>query len=254
MRADPALSHTLSSLLSTPPPSSPPPVSAAIASRRAPPRDTSPLASPPTRNHDLAQPRLHPHGVPTTSCTALDQLARSRRAVSGLFGKKEMRILMVGLDAAGKTTILYKLKLGEIVTTIPTIGASSSPRRGSFSVLSVAQGTSGRTAGETALWSRSRAALRRLSAAQRTALDERISLCEEGQQEPVTVRTISSLTLPHFALSLSRARRLQRRDGRVQEHLVHGVGRRWAGQDPSPLEALCVARSSRPLPPRGDRR
>merc|ERR1719244_669034 len=32
------------------------------------------------------------------------------------------RILMVGLDAAGKTTILYKLKLGEIVTTIPTIG------------------------------------------------------------------------------------------------------------------------------------
>ena len=39
-----------------------------------------------------------------------------------LFNKKEMRILMVGLDAAGKTTILYKLKLGEIVTTIPTIG------------------------------------------------------------------------------------------------------------------------------------
>ncbi|XP_077975460.1 ADP-ribosylation factor 1-like isoform X2 [Styela clava] len=43
-------------------------------------------------------------------------------ALKGLFGKKEMRILMVGLDAAGKTTILYKLKLGEIVTTIPTIG------------------------------------------------------------------------------------------------------------------------------------
>ena len=44
---------------------------------------------------------------------------------SGMFGKKEMRILMVGLDAAGKTTILYKLKLGEIVTTIPTIGKSN---------------------------------------------------------------------------------------------------------------------------------
>jgi len=39
-----------------------------------------------------------------------------------LRGKTEMRILMVGLDAAGKTTILYKLKLGEVVTTIPTIG------------------------------------------------------------------------------------------------------------------------------------
>ena len=44
------------------------------------------------------------------------------RIMKIFFSKKEMRILMVGLDAAGKTTILYKLKLGEIVTTIPTIG------------------------------------------------------------------------------------------------------------------------------------
>jgi len=29
---------------------------------------------------------------------------------------------MLGLDAAGKTTLLYKLKLGEVITTIPTIG------------------------------------------------------------------------------------------------------------------------------------
>ena len=33
-----------------------------------------------------------------------------------------LNFFSVGLDAAGKTTILYKLKLGEIVTTIPTIG------------------------------------------------------------------------------------------------------------------------------------
>lgn len=33
-----------------------------------------------------------------------------------------MRILMLGLDAAGKTTILYKLKLGEVVSSVPTIG------------------------------------------------------------------------------------------------------------------------------------
>ena len=40
-----------------------------------------------------------------------------------IFKKKgDIRLLMVGLDAAGKTTILYKLKLGEMVTTIPTIG------------------------------------------------------------------------------------------------------------------------------------
>ncbi|KAF7775938.1 hypothetical protein Agabi119p4_4331 [Agaricus bisporus var. burnettii] len=44
------------------------------------------------------------------------------RVLHSILGKREMRILMVGLDAAGKTTILYKLKLGEIVTTIPTIG------------------------------------------------------------------------------------------------------------------------------------
>jgi len=37
-------------------------------------------------------------------------------------GTRDARLLMVGLDAAGKTTILYKLKLGEVVNTIPTIG------------------------------------------------------------------------------------------------------------------------------------
>eukprot|EP00978_Attheya_sp_CCMP212_P005749 scaffold12860_cov54-Attheya_sp.AAC.10 len=39
-----------------------------------------------------------------------------------LASKQEMRLLMIGLDAAGKTSTLYKLKLGENVTTIPTIG------------------------------------------------------------------------------------------------------------------------------------
>jgi GTPase SAR1 family protein len=32
---------------------------------------------------------------------------------------RDTRILMLGLDAAGKTTLVYKLKLNEIVTTIP---------------------------------------------------------------------------------------------------------------------------------------
>lgn len=39
-----------------------------------------------------------------------------------LFAKKPIRMLMIGLDGAGKTTILYKLKLGEVISTIPTIG------------------------------------------------------------------------------------------------------------------------------------
>lgn len=38
------------------------------------------------------------------------------------FRNRETRCLMLGLDSAGKTTILYKLKLGDHVTTIPTIG------------------------------------------------------------------------------------------------------------------------------------
>jgi len=42
-------------------------------------------------------------------------------AMMGL-APREHRIVMVGLDAAGKTTILYKLKLGEVTATVPTIG------------------------------------------------------------------------------------------------------------------------------------
>jgi ADP-ribosylation factor protein 1 len=39
-----------------------------------------------------------------------------------LFGKKQVEIIMAGLDGAGKTTIIYQLKLREKVETIPTIG------------------------------------------------------------------------------------------------------------------------------------
>ncbi|KAL2918591.1 Arf GTPase arl1 [Polyrhizophydium stewartii] len=39
-----------------------------------------------------------------------------------LWGSKDVRILILGLDGAGKTTILYRMQIGEVVTTIPTIG------------------------------------------------------------------------------------------------------------------------------------
>lgn len=43
--------------------------------------------------------------------------------VFGDFGNgQEYRILLLGLDAAGKTTLLYKTKIGELVHTVPTIG------------------------------------------------------------------------------------------------------------------------------------
>ena len=34
----------------------------------------------------------------------------------------QMRMIIIGLDNAGKTTILYKLHLSEVVTTVPTVG------------------------------------------------------------------------------------------------------------------------------------
>ena len=36
--------------------------------------------------------------------------------------KKQCKIVMLGLDGAGKTTILYSLKLRDVISTIPTIG------------------------------------------------------------------------------------------------------------------------------------
>ena len=55
--------------------------------------------------------------------TASSYSARALGFVRRLFGQaRKARILLIGLDAAGKTTILYRLKLAEIVTTIPTIG------------------------------------------------------------------------------------------------------------------------------------
>ncbi|CAI9103603.1 OLC1v1002120C2 [Oldenlandia corymbosa var. corymbosa] len=40
----------------------------------------------------------------------------------GLSTKTEVNILMVGLDCAGKTTILYRLKGREVVIDMPTVG------------------------------------------------------------------------------------------------------------------------------------
>lgn len=44
------------------------------------------------------------------------------KEVLSTFSERHAKILMLGLDGAGKTTVLYKLKLNETVSTIPTIG------------------------------------------------------------------------------------------------------------------------------------
>ena len=38
------------------------------------------------------------------------------------FAKQDVRVTMIGLDAAGKTATLNRLAMGESVVTIPTIG------------------------------------------------------------------------------------------------------------------------------------
>ena len=54
---------------------------------------------------------------------------------------------MLGLDAAGKTTILYRLKLAEVVTTIPTVGFNVETveyKNIKFNVWDVGKGRKGR--------------------------------------------------------------------------------------------------------------
>ena len=44
------------------------------------------------------------------------------RGAFDAFSTQEARLVLIGLDGAGKTTILYKLKLDEVVSSVPTIG------------------------------------------------------------------------------------------------------------------------------------
>ncbi|KUF75381.1 ADP-ribosylation factor 1 [Phytophthora nicotianae] len=44
------------------------------------------------------------------------------RSFSRFWNRNERRLLLVGLDGAGKTTILYHLRLGKAIASIPTVG------------------------------------------------------------------------------------------------------------------------------------
>lgn len=53
---------------------------------------------------------------------SLSSLFNSLASLVNWSKEQDVRILMLGLDSAGKTTILYRLQIGEVVSTIPTIG------------------------------------------------------------------------------------------------------------------------------------
>jgi ADP-ribosylation factor-like protein 5B len=46
------------------------------------------------------------------------------KILDSLFGPYRYKLCLIGLDNAGKTTLLYKLSLGQVVATQPTIGAN----------------------------------------------------------------------------------------------------------------------------------
>lgn len=48
--------------------------------------------------------------------------ASLKKFILQFLGKKHVKVCMIGLESSGKTTILYKLHLGEVIATTPTIG------------------------------------------------------------------------------------------------------------------------------------
>ncbi len=65
---------------------------------------------------------VHKQTTPSSNNCIDMALASLNRFISSFGMRSNFRGLIMGLDAAGKTTVLYKLKLGELVQTIPTIG------------------------------------------------------------------------------------------------------------------------------------
>lgn len=49
-------------------------------------------------------------------------LAKTSQFLDGMSPSNNMHIVMLGLDSAGKTTALYRLKFDQYVNTVPTIG------------------------------------------------------------------------------------------------------------------------------------
>lgn len=86
-------------------------------------KPSAPLDDPPNRIGVILTTSRRPFSCQTQRRSATMGIMMSR-LFENLFGSKEVRILILGLDNAGKTTILYRLQneSDEAVQTIPTIG------------------------------------------------------------------------------------------------------------------------------------
>ncbi|KAG0292430.1 hypothetical protein BGZ98_002578 [Dissophora globulifera] len=119
----------------------------------------------------------------------MDTSAMGEYVTNWISPEKEIRVLVLGLEGAGKTTILHKLKAGEIVTTIPTPGFSVETvecRNLRFTSWDVGGQNKNRS-----LWSRSRDELSRLF--NEDELREAIFLIIANKQDLPNARTLAEI-------------------------------------------------------------
>jgi hypothetical protein len=80
-----------------------------------------PISSSSHHNQPTNQPTNQPYHCQYRSSTTMGS-SLTKFLTSLWFTNRNLRVVVLGLDAAGKTTALYRMHLGEVVHTIPTIG------------------------------------------------------------------------------------------------------------------------------------
>ncbi|KAF7248249.1 ADP-ribosylation factor-like protein 5A [Varanus komodoensis] len=75
------------------------------------------------RRRSLGQGSLEPDYPPVDTVVASEEVVSSKEFLVCFFSP-EHKVIIVGLDNAGKTTILYQFSMNEVVHTSPTIGSN----------------------------------------------------------------------------------------------------------------------------------
>ncbi|MEQ2224457.1 ADP-ribosylation factor-like protein 4C [Ilyodon furcidens] len=89
---------------------------AAVSDRRGGP-ETEPLKEKPLKEKQLGIVLGRVDTIPLQGIKA-----KMGNSFSNISAFQSLHIVMLGLDSAGKTTVLYRLKFNEFVNTVPTIG------------------------------------------------------------------------------------------------------------------------------------